>query len=134
MKESEIMKRIQLAASALGIRLWRNNSALGWAGESVKVTSTRIVELKPGDVVVKDARPLHAGLCVGSGDLIGIKPITITQDMVGTTIGQFVSCEVKSPGKKPTLEQVAFCVIVNKLGGAGFVVDSVEKASEELST
>lgn len=33
-----------------------------------------------------------------SADLIGIRPVRITQDMVGKIIGQFVSIEAKRPG------------------------------------
>lgn len=76
----------------------------------------RIEEAKKGAVLwrnnvgaVKDDRGnfFRYGLCNESarmntiwksGDLIGIRPVKITQDMVGTTIGRFVSAEVKRSG------------------------------------
>ena len=49
--ESSIMRAIQLAASAAGCRLFRNNVGL-WE--------------------LKDGRRLRTGLCVGSADLVGL--------------------------------------------------------------
>ena len=61
--------------------------------------------------VLMDAkgRPVRYGLAndskqvnsmVKSGDLIGVRPVVITPDMVGQTIGQFASWEIKRPGWK----------------------------------
>lgn len=60
---------------------------------------------------------------VKSGDLIGMRPVLITQAHVGTTIGQFVSIEVKHPGWKPGEDpkrekaQTAWAGLVRSKGG-----------------
>ena len=58
-----------------------------------------------------------------SGDLIGIRPVLITREMVGHTIGRFVSRECKPSGWKLSLTdehemaQLAWAALVNSLGG-----------------
>jgi hypothetical protein len=65
-----------------------------------------------------------------SGDLIGIRPVTIAQAMVGTVIGQFVSAEVKTSGWKYTgsgreKAQRNWIDLVRSLGGeASFVTEA----------
>lgn len=108
MLETDIKNLIMLAVAEQGHVLLRNNTAQGWAGESKKV----------GDmVVIKNARPLYAGLCVGSADLIG-----------WTSCGLFLSVEVKQPKKKPKPEQVNFAEQVNKAGGIAITATSAEEA------
>ena len=73
--ESRILSEVRLAAGNHGLVLWRNNVAQAWTGEADKITRTGLAKVGPGDVVIRNARPLHAGLCKGSSDLIGLKPI-----------------------------------------------------------
>lgn len=60
---------------------------------------------------------------VKSGDLIGIRPVLILPQHVGTTIGQFASIEVKHPGWKPGEDkkrekaQMAWAGLVRSKGG-----------------
>lgn len=115
--ESAIQNMIRLEASEKGCRLWRNNVG-----------------------VLKDinGRPVRYGLCneskqqnqlLKSHDLIGIRPVMITPDMVGSVIGQFLSREVKKPGwsysgKGREPAQQAFSNLINSLGGdAGFATN-----------
>jgi hypothetical protein len=68
-------------------------------------------------VLIHDARPLHAGLCEGSSDLIGWTPVTITPDMVGTTIAVFTAVEVKTGRVRVTEAQTRFLDAVTAAGG-----------------
>ena len=87
--EHAIQNEIRKVAGAnQDVMLWRNNVGMGWAGKSKKVGNTR---------VIFDPQVLHAGLCKGSSDLIGIRRVTITQEMVGTEVGVFMAVEIKQP-------------------------------------
>lgn len=108
--EARVQDLARLTASKLGWRLFRNNVG-----------------------VLKDERgiPVRYGLCndtpamnkrIKSSDLIGIRPVIITPDMVGTTLGQFVAREIKKAGWKYTgtareKGQLTFGEIVTSLGG-----------------
>jgi len=115
--ESEIQKRIQLEASKKGIRLWRNNVGGTYTDR--------------GDFIryglANDSSKINK--YYKSADLIGIRPVKITLDMVGSVIGQFVSREVKPSNWKFTgtereLAQLRWAELINSLGGdAGFAKD-----------
>lgn len=112
--ESDVQARVRLAASQAGYVLWRNNSG-----------------------VLKDERgvPVRFGLCneskavndkCKSSDLIGIKQVVVTPEMVGRTVGVFYAREVKRAGWRYTgtlreAAQLRFIEAVVAMGGdAGF--------------
>ena len=122
MSESAVLTDIRLAASRLGWRLYRNNKGAG--------------KLENGSFV-------RWGLCnesaavgskIRSADLIGIRPVVITQAMVGQTIGQFVSVEVKAPGWRPSatneheIAQRRWATVINELGGYAVITNNVDEA------
>lgn len=115
MTEADLMRAIQLAATQRGHRLWRNNSAQGWAGKFLKRYAN-------GSVLIGDAYPLHAGLSVGSSDLIGL-----------TSMGRFLSIEVKSPRGRLTEEQQAWIAMVRQFGGLAGEARSIEDLDEILA-
>lgn len=106
MAESTISTNIQLLANKWGWRLFRNNVGLAFY-------------FKRGI-----RYPVRYGLAKGSSDLIGIRSVVITQDMVGQTIGQFVAVEVKSPGKKAAPQQKVFIDVISRMGGYAIVASS----------
>lgn len=63
------------------------------------------------------------GLAPGSADLIGI-----VRTKLG--VGRFVGLEVKRPGEKARPEQAMWLGIVQRMGGVGEVVTSVDEAVE----
>lgn len=108
--ESDVQARIRVAASQAGDVLWRNNSG-----------------------VLKDERgvPVRFGLCneskavndkCKSSDLIGIKRVLVTPQMVGSTVGVFYAREVKRAGWRYTgtpreAAQLRFIEAVVAMGG-----------------
>jgi len=126
--ESNIMRLIQLALSKAGVKIFRNNQGVAWIGASKKFTTRQTVNVQAGDVLIQNARILHAGLCVGSSDLIGWKTITVTTEMVGTKIAVFVGCEVKNASGRATKEQIAFINVLNESGGRGFIARNSDEA------
>lgn len=117
--ESNVQKLIQLAASKVGAKLFRNNVGVGWVGQIRRLSDSTIHVLHP--------RPLEAGLCVGSSDLIGWKSVQITPEMFGKTIAVFVAIEVKA-GTKPSPEQLTFIENVRRGGGIAGIARSPEEA------
>lgn len=118
MSERRIQSEIMLAAGEHGLTVWRNNVGTGWAGE--------VQKLKDGSILIRNPRPLHAGLCKGSSDLIGLRSVTVTPEMVGQTLAQFAAIEVKQPGKCPAAHQRRFLDFVRQSGGVAVVARSPE--------
>ena len=128
MTEHITQQRILLACGSGNTRLWRNNVGTGWDGQATKVTPGNLravlFDLCPGDVVIRQGRPLHAGLCVGSSDLIGYRQVA--------GVAQFVALEVKSPTGRPTAQQVQFLDHITSAGGCAGIVRSVDVAQSLL--
>jgi hypothetical protein len=108
--EAAIQKRVQLTATRAGWRLWRNNVGA--------LKDSRGVPVRYG--LANDSAALNK--VVKSSDLVGIKPVLITPDMVGHTLGQFVAREVKAGGWKYSgssheRAQLKFIELVVGLGG-----------------
>lgn len=117
--ETNVMKRILLAGSAEGATLFRHNVGLGWSGKLINHTPER--------TILANARPLHAGLQKGAGDLIGWQTMTITPDMIGKKVAVFVSIEAKTKTGKPSPEQVNWIGALRRAGGlAGIARDEAE--------
>lgn len=117
MSERRIQSEIMLALAEHGITGWRQNVGTGWAGD--------VQKMPDGSVLVRNPRPIHAGLCKGSSDIIGLRSVVITQAMVGAMIAQFTALEVKQPGRYPTPEQQRFLDFVRSKGGIAMVARSV---------
>ena len=106
------MKRIQVAISSIGARVFRN---------------------QVGSYKLHDGTHISSGLCVGSSDLIGWVPRVITPDMVGKTIAIFTAIEVKAVRGKLTKEQEKFLDAVDASGGIAVVARSVDEALRGVS-
>jgi len=121
-QETNLVRRIMLELGKNPkIRVFRNNIGKCWIGASKSFTRPQTVNVKAGDVLIQDARYFDAGLCVGSSDLIGLKAVKITPEMVGTEIACFVAVEVKLPSGRVQQNQINFLEMVNKLGGKGII-------------
>lgn len=130
MAEADLMRRLQNAASRLGARLFRQQVGMGWIGKTVRgpVTSIR---LGPNDVLIRNARPLHAGH-EGMADLGGWVPVEITAEMVGLTVAVYSQVEVKE-NARPTPAQLAWIAAVNKAGGRAGIARSEKDLADILA-
>lgn len=125
MSETNTLQQIRDLLNKGGTRLFRNNVGKAWCGN--KYTK------RGNALIIDNPRPLNAGLCTGSSDLIGMKSVTITPDMVGRTVAVFVAIEVKFGNNTPSEEQVNFINLVKRMGGLSGVAYSVEEAEGILN-
>jgi hypothetical protein len=131
--EMPIVRDAWAQLSRGNVRLFRNNVGMAWQGQTRRVTPNDLAEcramLRPGDLIIRAPRPLHAGLDVGSGDLIGWRQQVITSDLVGTTVARFVSLEGKRPrGGRIATAQRTWRDLVASAGGIAGVFRSVAEA------
>lgn len=113
MSEKSILNKLQLFASSLNHRLFRNNNGMAYTGT--------IIKLKSGDILIKDPRLIKYGLGVGTGDLFGGTQIKVEPHHVGRTFLIVTNYEVKMNNTKITQEQINFHNMINQLGGISII-------------
>jgi len=128
--ESPILRRILATLSHGAVRLLRNNCGVGYQG--IVSRAPPDPRWQPGSLIIQRPRRVQFGLAVGSADLIGLRSITITPEMVGRTVAVFASIEVKRPGAHTTGAQRDWAVMVASMGGIAGVARSVEEAERLL--
>lgn len=110
-------------------KLFRANVGKAWASNDVvKVPRQIPVVMGPRDVLLRNARPFDTGLPPGFTDLFGWATVTITPDMVGQKIAQFIGPEVKDDDGRASPLQRTFIDVLNADGGRAGVVRSVDDA------
>jgi hypothetical protein len=112
--------------------LFRANVGVGWqgTGRPFKPPHPCTVAMRPGDVLLYQARPFDTGLPPGFADTFGWVPVTITPDMVGKTFAMFIGLEIKTQTGAVRDNQIAFVNAVNRAGGRAGFARSVEDARD----
>ena len=109
--ETTIQQQIRLALGTRpDLRLFRNNTGT-------------LPDPRTG-------RPVQFGLAKGSADLIGLRTVTITPDMVGQQVAVFTSIEVKTQTGRATTAQQNWLQMVRRAGGIAGIARSVSDALE----
>lgn len=121
-KESNIFKACQIRASALGARLWRQNSGISWAGKATRVDKNGQYPLKIGDVIIRNGYALRSGF-PGISDGGGYCMVTVTPEMVGQSLPVVLQVETKAD-TGVTDEQRKFIAHVRSVGGRAGVARS----------
>lgn len=115
--ETALQNAVRMAASHNGLRLWRNN-----VGACKDVTG-RVIRYG----LINDSAAINKKL--KSPDLVGIRPVVVTSEMIGHTIGQFIGRECKKPGWHYTgtdreKAQLACGELILSLGGDWAFIDN----------
>jgi hypothetical protein len=130
MTEADLLRKLMLKLTTPSTRVFRNHVGMGWQGKVERCSSgspTSVI-LYPGDIVIRQARPLRAGLCDGSSDLIGWKTIEIADRKIAI----FTAVEAKSESGRLAPAQSNFLNAVNAAGGIAIEVRDVESGVAEL--
>ena len=117
-RETPLLKRILIEATEWGARLFRNDTGQAYVGRLVEKYDS-----SDGRVVtLAGAKRIRYGLAKGSSDLIGWRPVHVTPDMVGRTLGLIVVVEAKTKNDRLSREQRNWLEQVSEAGGEAFVV------------
>jgi len=119
MSESELYGQIIAAHSHGPTRIFRQQSALAWAGKVINRTADTITLLHPH--AIKLGVP-------GLADLGGLTAVQVTESMLGQLVAIYLGIEAKAGRARPTTEQSDFIAMVRRLGGRAGVARSVEEA------
>lgn len=111
MKETNIQNISLMAASEQGAMIWRNQSGVFYtrSGDPVRVGS------------------------VGAADSIGVVPVEITQDMVGSIIGVAVACEFKAKRGRQSDDQKRWQANFEKRGGRYILIRDPDSMVDFIS-
>ena len=118
--ESALLRRLLLASSKLGARLFRNQIG------RYRLARPTCMECQ------RFGRIVSSGMAIGSPDLVGWLPVTITPEHVGTTLAVFVGVEAKTAEGKTSPQQRAFVAALERAGAVSGVVRSVEELEKLL--
>lgn len=118
------------------MRLFRNEVVgAAWTAPRDRVfhgPSDRPMRLQHGDVLLRNPKRFNSGLYKGSSDLVGWRPLTITADMVGQQVAQFVSIEAKEGSGRLSDAQRRWLETVERQGGFAVVARSVDDVRRAL--
>lgn len=128
--EREVQSKTMIKLSKdKDIRIFRNNTGMAWQGTPAKSHT--------GRPALINIHPVNFGLCKGSSDLIGIKTVEITPDMLGKKLGVMVCIEEKKEGwtgvrTEHEKNQENFLKKMKSMGAIAFFSTSAESAYKTI--
>ncbi len=115
--EADVQAALRREAADKGLLLLRNNVGA--------LVDARGIPVRYG--LANDSKAMNER--IKSADLIGIRPLLITEEHVGRLVGQFVSREIKAPGwrynpnDKREAAQMRWATLIASKGGDAQIVD-----------
>lgn len=107
-----LLNRTLVAASSIKdaiVRLWLNPCGQGVVGRSIqRISKCEMVEVYPGDYVVRAGTRVTFGLLPGSGDIIGEVSFVVQPEHVGRRMAAFLSAEGKTGAGRMNDDQRAW--------------------------
>lgn len=114
--EKRILNESLVAVTALpGVLAWRNNTGQAWQGTHHRAAVGQQITVRPGMVILTDARPISFGL-PGSADILGVAR------------GRGFGIETKTAAGKQSEQQRKFQAAFERAGGLYGVARSPEEA------
>jgi hypothetical protein len=121
---TELVNDILREFSRGSTRLFRQQSALAWAGKVIARTSNTVTIVHP--------HAMKLGT-MGQSDVGGLTSVIITPEMLGQRIAIDVQIEAKFGTGRATPEQTAYIHMIRTLGGRAGIARSVEEAGRIIT-
>lgn len=130
MAETETLKKIMLKLGLKPwLKIWRHNTGQAWQGQRLSLKrGTKVIDDKgrsiivgPGDIFIRNARPVNFGL-LGSGDIIGIS----------SPEGRMVCIETKYGRYGQSEQQKRFAKMIQDMGGIYIVARDPEIIEQQI--
>lgn len=124
-EETSLHRSVMLALSDVHTRAWRNNNGVGWQGSSFTIRNRRLVQ--------GAARYVRYGLAPGSSDVIGVRTMQVTANMVGKRVAVPLMIETKTEDQRLSTDQKSWLAMAHKLGCIAGVATSVDEARQIIT-
>lgn len=128
-RESVLLRDILAALGALpGVILFRNHVGRAWQGSAKHVKAGQLYRIPADGVYIPHARPCAVGLAPETPDIVGMRSVTITPDMVGRTIAVFAGVEVKTEDGRIQAGQAHCIAVFSRMGARVGIARDIETA------
>lgn len=124
-EETALHRGVMLELSDVHTRAWRNNNGAAWQGSNFTIRNRRLVQ--------GAARYVRYGLAPGSSDIVGLRSMQITPEMVGRRVAVSLMIETKTEDQRLSPDQKNWLAMAHGMGCIAGVATTVDDAKQIIA-